>query len=171
MDKTSHSSDSWSLTSEQIQALVESIQDALGDGFTRAEFVNHLLLMLEDIPGFETGDVPASLIETAWTAYSRGSSSSTSNQTARPLFSLGQVVATRAVHAHLEANHITPSTFLDRHVSGDWGNVAAEDAKTNALAVEHGARIMSSYDIAGRCVWIITEADRRVTTLLFPEEY
>ncbi|AHI63521.1 hypothetical protein [Burkholderia thailandensis] len=59
------------LTIDQIQGLTESIQDALGNDFSRAEFTNHLLGLLEDVPGFETGDVPAALIESAWAEYSR----------------------------------------------------------------------------------------------------
>ncbi|ARL15317.1 hypothetical protein [Burkholderia pseudomallei] len=89
----------------------------------------------------------------------------------RPLFPLGQVVATRAVAVHLEQHRISAFPYLDRHVHGDWGSVPAEDAKANHLSVAHGARILSNYDIAGKYVWIITEADRRMTTLLFPSEY
>ncbi|WP_296650460.1 hypothetical protein [Paraburkholderia sp.] len=89
----------------------------------------------------------------------------------RPLFHLGQVVATRGVFVHLEHHGIAPVQYLTRHVCGDWGSVSAEDAKTNQLAIAHGARILSSYDIAGKRVWIITEADRSMTTLLFPDEY
>ncbi|AJX72366.1 hypothetical protein [Burkholderia pseudomallei] len=51
------------------------------------------------------------------------------------------------------------------------GSVPTEDARANRLAAENGARILSSYDIAGGGVRIITEADRNVTTLLFPDEY
>lgn len=89
----------------------------------------------------------------------------------RPLFQLGQVVATRAVAAHLEQHGIAAAFYLDRHVHGDWRCVPAEDARANHSAVAHGARILSSYDVAGKRVWIITEADRRMTTLLFPSEY
>ncbi|WP_413168876.1 hypothetical protein [Burkholderia latens] len=89
----------------------------------------------------------------------------------RPLFQLGQVVATRAVAAHLEQHRIAAAFYLDRHVHGDWGSVPAEDARANLSAVAHGARILSSYDVAGKRVWIITEADRRMTTLLFSSEY
>ncbi|WP_246216132.1 hypothetical protein [Paraburkholderia agricolaris] len=49
--------------------------------------------------------------------------------------------------------------------------VPPEDAAANRSAVEDGARIVSNYDIAGKRVWIITEADRSMTTLLFPDEY
>ena len=90
---------------------------------------------------------------------------------APPLFRLGQIVATRGVLTHLEHHGIAADPYLKRHVCGDWGMVPPEDAKANCLAVQYGARILSSYDIAGRRVRIITEADRSVTTLLFPEEY
>lgn len=89
----------------------------------------------------------------------------------RPLFPLGQIVATRGVFAHLERHGIAAAPYLRRHTYGDWGSVPVEDARANRLAIDHGARILSSYDIAGKRVWILTEADRSVTTLLFPEEY
>lgn len=88
-----------------------------------------------------------------------------------PLFPLGQIVATRGVLTHLEREGIAADPYLNRHVRGDWGDVPAEDANANRYAVLVGARIMSSYRIAGERVWIITEADRSVTTLLFPREY
>ncbi|HGL5076063.1 hypothetical protein [Burkholderia multivorans] len=71
MNDTKHPNDFPPLTIEQIQGLAESIQDAFGNDFSRAEFTNHLLALLEDVPGFETGDVPAALIESAWAEYSR----------------------------------------------------------------------------------------------------
>lgn len=99
------------------------------------------------------------------------SSEASSSRRASPLFGLGQVVATRGVVAHLTEHLIGPAQYLARHVRGDWGQVPTEDAKANDLAVEIGARILSAYEVAGERVWIITEADRSVTTLLFPREY
>lgn len=88
-----------------------------------------------------------------------------------PLFPLGRIVATRGVLMHLEREGVAADPYLDRHVRGDWGDVPREDAEANQYAVLVGARILSSYLIAGERVWIITEADRNVTTLLFPSEY
>jgi hypothetical protein len=94
------------------------------------------------------------------------------NQLLRPLFPLGRTVATRAVMAHLDEHGIAAMSYLKRHVTGDWGTVPPEDARANCLAVERHARILSSYRTAGGLtLWIITEADRSATTLLFPEEY
>jgi len=60
---------------------------------------------------------------------------------------------------------------LLQHQSGNWGDVCNEDWTSNDLALEHGDRILSSYIISGTKIWIITEWDRSVTTLLLPEEY
>ncbi|WP_257139777.1 hypothetical protein [Burkholderia sp. MSMB1826] len=59
MDDIKHHDDFPPLTADQIRDLVESIQDAFGNDFSRAVFANHLLALLEDVPGYETGDVPA----------------------------------------------------------------------------------------------------------------
>ncbi len=88
-----------------------------------------------------------------------------------PRFALGQIVATPAVLEHLERHGVNASEYLNRHVRGDWGDVPSEDAKENELAVSRRLRLLSSYTIAGKRVWIITEADRSSTCLLFPSEY
>ena len=94
-----------------------------------------------------------------------------SDQKFKPLFPLGQIVATPAVIAHFNEHHQSILPLLRRHVSGDWGELCAEDKAENALSVQQGFRILSRYTVAGETVWIITEADRSVTTALFPSEY
>jgi hypothetical protein len=90
----------------------------------------------------------------------------------RALFPLGQVVATPgALHA-LEAADVPGTDYLQRHVSGDWGDLCAEDVAENRRSLERGFRILSSYRLPTDVrLWVITEADRSVTTLLLPEEY
>lgn len=100
-----------------------------------------------------------------------GAQSDSSGAMSPPLFPLGEVVATRAVFAHLAHHGVNAAPFLARHVHGDWGLVPAEDAQANRFAVEQGLRILSAYEVAGERIWIITEADRSVTTLLMPREY
>ncbi|MCA8090084.1 hypothetical protein LGM65_04120 [Burkholderia anthina] len=68
----------------------------------------------------------------------------------QPLFRFGQIVATRGVLTHLEHHGIAADPYLKCHVCGDWGMVPPEDARANCLAVQHGARILSSYDIVGK---------------------
>ena len=61
--------------------------------------------------------------------------------------------------------------LLERHRSGDWGEVPKEDALENEFSVRHGFRIVSSYRVAGaERLWVITEADRSVTALLLPSD-
>lgn len=90
-----------------------------------------------------------------------------------PRFPMGRPVITPAAHAALDAAGIEGALLLARHVHGDWGDLGAEDLATNELALLTGNRLLSSYSLPdGRSkAWIITEADRSVTTILMPEEY
>jgi hypothetical protein len=61
---------------------------------------------------------------------------------------------------------------LRRHARGDWGDVPEEDNETNLMALATGERLFSAYDVGGGVrLYVITVADRSVTTVLFPEEY
>jgi hypothetical protein len=96
-----------------------------------------------------------------------------------PLFPLGQTVATPAALRLLAWYEVTPTQLLDRHVTGDWGVLCNEDIEENELSLREGFRLFSNYpacDCAGEnCdehrVWLITEADRSVTTILLPDDY
>jgi hypothetical protein len=84
---------------------------------------------------------------------------------------LGRVVATPgALKILLEAGE-DPLRYLARHASGDWGNLDEHDRRENELSLRHGWRILSSYPVGEKTIWIITEADRSATTVLLPEEY
>lgn len=90
----------------------------------------------------------------------------------KPLFSLGQVVATPGALEALTESGQSPNEFLRRHVSGDYGDVCEEDKEANESALRYGERLLSSYRTnKGTKLWIITEADRSSTTLLLPDEY
>ena len=95
----------------------------------------------------------------------------------KPLFTLGQIVATPGALDALEQSNQSPSEFLDRHVRGDWGNLCEEDAEANTNSLKDGSRILSVYHTKSEDkIWIITEAaddhgQRAATTLLLPSEY
>ncbi len=90
----------------------------------------------------------------------------------KPSFSLGQIVATPGALEALARANQQPECFLNRHVSGDWGELSHEDKAENEYSLQNGFRILSSYKTAaGDKLWLITEADRSVTTFLLPEEY
>ena len=85
---------------------------------------------------------------------------------------LGQVVATPGAIEALKKAQQTASHFINRHLSGDWGESCEENRQLNDEAVENGDRVLSSYILStGEKLWIITEADRSSTCLLLPSEY
>ena len=86
-------------------------------------------------------------------------------------FPLGQTVATLGALRLLKATSTSPLVLLSRHQAGDWGDVPPEDARENEVSVRDGFRILSSYRVGDEKVWVITEADRSVTTILRPDEY
>ena len=87
-------------------------------------------------------------------------------------FDPGQIVATPGALAAFEASGEEPLAFLLRHVQGDWDDVDEHDRQENELSLQHGWRLLSAYSLStGVKVWVITEADRSVTTLLLPDEY
>jgi hypothetical protein len=90
----------------------------------------------------------------------------------KPLFTLGQVLATPGTLKAIEASGDSLSSYLARHQSGDWGDVDAHDRRENQLSLEQGFRLMSVYSLStGVKIWVITEADRSSTCILLPEEY
>lgn len=90
----------------------------------------------------------------------------------QPVLELGQVVATPGAVTALAEAGLTGERFLFRHSCGDWGDVDEHDRAANDLALEEGTRVLSTYQLPTQVkLWIITEWDRSVTTLLLPEEY
>ena len=96
-------------------------------------------------------------------------------------FELGQIVCTRGV-AELREKDPNFSDFavssLFRYAVGDWGDSPEDDKAENDLSVKLEAegktasRIVAVYECPELpTIWIITEWDRSVTTILFPDEY
>ncbi|KKK43489.1 hypothetical protein LCGC14_3168400 [marine sediment metagenome] len=88
----------------------------------------------------------------------------------RMLFPPGQVVATPGALglADRGANLLE---YLARHLHGDWGDMVEADKEENDYSVSRHLRIFSAYDTPFGKLWLITEADRSVTTFLLPDEY
>lgn len=95
-----------------------------------------------------------------------------SSQTTGLLFELGTVVATPGALDALRAANQLPYEFLQRHMRGEWGDIDPEDWQANERALQIGQRLFSAYSThKGTRLWLITEWDRSVTTLLLPSEY
>lgn len=89
-------------------------------------------------------------------------------------FDLGQVVMTRTINDIVAENvqfAKDVANAINRYVKCDWGSMDLEDIDSNDAAVESGDRILASYETCRGKIWIITEADRSYTTVLFPDEY
>lgn len=85
-------------------------------------------------------------------------------------FRLGQITATPNALSVLSQQDVNRG--ISRHQAGDWGDVTAHDREANEAALVDGSRLWSVYhSTAGVKFWIITEADRSLTTVLLPEDY
>ena len=90
-------------------------------------------------------------------------------------FKLGKLVMTRGVHSKIKEDVDFAVGVLDafeRYRNCDWGDLCNSDKAENEKAIRDGAeRIFALYHIGTEKIYIITEWDRSVTTILFPEEY
>jgi hypothetical protein len=91
------------------------------------------------------------------------------HHTPPPKFTLGKTVITANAARRLDT--IAVNEALRRHTAGDWGEVSPEDACENELSLKRSFRLLSAYGTGQRRFWIVTEADRSVTTILMPEDY
>ena len=93
------------------------------------------------------------------------------------LFQTGQITATPgAMEAMNEefGDRIADEVLnlLRQHVTGQWPHDCEEDQQSNRDAIKYGNRVFTSWITeGGKKLWIITEADRSLTTILLPEEY
>ena len=91
------------------------------------------------------------------------------------LFSLGNVVATPPALALIQKYGASIPQLLNRHQTGDWQELCKEDRDSNWRAAFGGERVLSAFNIGSADqpvkLWIITEWDRSVTTILRPQDY
>ncbi len=95
------------------------------------------------------------------------------NTTPRKIsFPLGRLVCTPGAQRVFDEANQDMMSFLDRHAAGDWGEIPDEDVLENEYSFAEGFRLFSRYTLkTGTIVWIITEGNRSVTTILLPTEY
>lgn len=101
-------------------------------------------------------------------------------------FNIGLLVATPGAMVLLAHTGFSAVTLVGRHIQGDWGDLDKTDAASNEYALHRGMRLLSIYrlvdplilavtDEAKRCdlptIWIVTEGNRKITTLMRPEDY
>ena len=93
----------------------------------------------------------------------------------KPLFSLGQLLATPGALAMLETFGVHPLALVHgRHVVGDWGDLCHEDRALNNHSLANGMRIFSSYKLTRTTgdrtttdtAWVITESVAALTPVI-----
>lgn len=88
------------------------------------------------------------------------------------LFKTGETVLSPGAQDLLEMNSRSAREYLLRHAQGDWGEDIPRDLhERNRDAVLEGGKIESQYWVGTERLHVVTEADRKVTTLLLPSEY
>jgi hypothetical protein len=84
-------------------------------------------------------------------------------------FSLGRLAITPNASLRLRTEEVLSA--LRRHASGDWGDLCPEDAMANDTALQQGGKLFSAYGQGAGRVWIVTEADHSMTTILLADDY
>lgn len=89
------------------------------------------------------------------------------------MFNMGSIVITWGINNNLDSHKFRKevAAALHRFARADWGEEDAEDIEANNIALRTGDRLMGAYQTSKGKIWIITEADRSATTILFPDEY
>ena len=93
-----------------------------------------------------------------------------------PKFKLGRTVMTQGIAMKMDTNQqfdIDVTIAFQKYINADWSDMKYdEDKQMNDEAVKNGNdRIFATYNTCEGQIYIITEWDRSVTTILFPDEY
>lgn len=89
-------------------------------------------------------------------------------------FALGNVYKTIGIQNKLEedSDYIKEIiTCLERYMNSDFGSLCADDVSANLEAIKFDYRILGAYNTTYGKIYIITEADRSTTTIMFANEY
>ncbi len=89
------------------------------------------------------------------------------------LFELGKITMTPSAISIIASFKVPIGDLLDRHEKGDYGDVSEVDWRENTLALlpDSVERVMSVYSVGTKKLWVITDPDRKVTTLLTEEDF
>jgi hypothetical protein len=87
------------------------------------------------------------------------------------LFEMGRLMTTPGALEFCKKHMIPIVGLVRRHLTGDWGDLCDEDKQLNVVGIRDGLRILSAYQFPDGKIYIITEFDRSVTTVLMAEEY
>lgn len=91
------------------------------------------------------------------------------------MFKMGRLMATNRITRHMDASPKFEEFVrksINRFINHDWGDISQDDKNLNDSAVKkRDDMILASYEEDDTRIFIKTEWDRSVTTILFPDEY
>lgn len=97
------------------------------------------------------------------------------NKFKRPEFKMGQLFMTCGIRNFMsESNEFSKEVqqSFNRYCNKDWGELCDEDKFINDSALMNGnERIVASYNCSIGNIFIITECDRSMTTIILSSEY
>lgn len=95
------------------------------------------------------------------------------NTTEKKTLKLGDIVMTCGVDALVKEEKLSRFdvlAILQKHTRGDWGE--SRDKELNDQAMQNDDDLcMGVHTVKGIKLWVITEWNRSVTTVLLPDEY
>jgi hypothetical protein len=90
-------------------------------------------------------------------------------ETDKPAFALGQIVITPGAEAAIGPELVADAIL--RHQSCDWKGMSPESIEENEHALRKGGIIHSDFVLDWTKIWVITNRERSLTTVLLPDEY
>lgn len=90
----------------------------------------------------------------------------------RRLFEIGSLTFSEGVERLMFEGRLDPMPYLERHMRGDWGDVADYQWQGNNAAQQSGGRLDSFYVVTRELrIRIFTAADRSATRIVLPDEF
>lgn len=89
-------------------------------------------------------------------------------------FRIGNVAKSDGIAYAIKNNDNYLSEIMrcfERYLECDWGDLSASDKKANENALKRSERLFGAYKTTLGKIFIITEWDRKNTTVMFANEY
>ncbi len=87
-------------------------------------------------------------------------------------FPIGRIITLPRAKRALRKSGESAYSYIERHLSHDWGDVDPESTRHNELSLIDGNRVFSWYKLkTGADLWVITERGHSHTCVLHPTEY
>ena len=91
------------------------------------------------------------------------------------MFKMGRLMATNGIVIKMDESPKFEEFVrksINRFINQDWGEISQDDKNLNDSAVKNkDDMILGAYEEDNTRIFIKTEWDRSVTTILFPDEY